>query len=184
MLRGNLHTDYLHRLKRMTHKAAFARKVDALRPMDGQAMISRRLGWKARSGQPSFLYWSNKYGNYPIARLECNGSEPHIYLTAYHTSGQAIQTRALIAANPFLDYLMTGCTITARGVEFGAHYAPWPKTLNKPGVLLRVAGNGTGLPFWTVQAFEFVKAGPLAEKQGEAYDMPEKFGGDGLAGLT
>lgn len=168
ILRGDFLGTYLSRASgRTTLSARRAAFVDAIRPGDFEAVISRRLGFKSRIGTATFIYWRH----IPIARLMANGQDPHIFITPYHAFGKAQITRTMFAINPVLEYLMTGVRLDMGGVSLANRHetSPWPKMTGKPAIYIPIWGNSTTRPFWTAKSFEFCKPGPLAFKGGEAW---------------
>jgi hypothetical protein len=168
-LRGDTLTEYEDRRTTTTAASYLRRSVDAIRPLDFEANIARRLGWKARNGQPTFIYWRH----IPIARL-VTSPNPHIFISTYHVGEQAQPTRALFAINPFLDYLMTGLRLSQKGISIARRHEidPWPKTMRKPAILAHVAGQA---PFWTVTEYELCKNDPVAFAGGADYPVPRPF---------
>lgn len=194
-LRGDFVTEYEQRRDTVTARSIFSKRVDAIRPLDFEARINRILGFKARSGHPTFIYWRH----HPIMRLEANGPDPHILISPYHARAERHATRAMFAANNVLDYLMSGVRLTPKGVTVTRRHdiTPWPATLNKPAVYIPARGrNRDGLPFWDAATFRFVSVGPLSYAGGESYPPVSPFGGgtalasndaeqpDDLEGLT
>lgn len=191
VLRGDWLTEYVQRKTTVTAKSVFGKEPDRLRPLDYEAMIARRLGWKARVAEPTIIYWRHM----PIARFVSNGSSPHFYISAFDTFGKAQTTRALFAMNPLLDFLMTGVRLDMKGVHITRRHevAPWPKTFNKPGLYIPVAGRGHGVPFWEAKTFEFVSHRPVTDAGGTTWEEPRPWAAplsyeyepdDDLKGLT
>jgi len=180
-LRGDLLREYMGRGPTTTAKSIFGRDVDPLRPLDYQARITRTLGFKAKQGLPTFIYWHHL----PIMRLQSYGETPHILISSYHARASKQATRAIFAANNMLDYLLTGVRLSMKGVEITRRHevTPWPGTLNKPDVYIPVQGrNGKGLPFWDAISFQFVSCRPLAYAGGMEYEpikpFPNRVGSD------
>lgn len=173
-LRGNLLSDYESRRDTVT-VAASRKNPDPLFMGGYEARISRRLGFRARAGFPSYVYWRH----IPIMRLEANGPAPHILISPYHAGGKAQLTRAMFAANNMLDYLMTGVRLSMDGVSIAWRHetTPWPKALRKPGVYIPVLGNHlkSGKPFWTAAGFQFVMPKQLSLEGGKSYDPVEPW---------
>jgi hypothetical protein len=178
-LRGDFLKEYLARGPKTTAKSVFTKRdprrgnfgkdVDALRPLDYQARINRTLGFKAKHGQPTFIYWHHL----PIMRLQPYGETPHILISSYHARAEREATRALFAANNVLDYLLTGVRLSQKGIAITRRHetTPWPRTLNKPDVYIPVQGrNGKGLPFWDAINFQLVSCRPLAYAGGMEYE--------------